>query len=190
MKVVSMSKTEGDVNSALHGAVLGINKSLGRTRGRISKLECEIYVIPSGAYVSLMTVVNGEMSCQKEVLGVNIRGVSKDSSMEKATEKLNALLKDKNGDMVDMYSKTVQTLPGRAYTTMIAALNGALKVEKSGVKNASERRSRIKKTLELLDNSPSALNIARVAGIFGVSRTIIYRDLEALGFDRARDAEK
>jgi predicted DNA-binding transcriptional regulator YafY len=40
-------------------------------------------------------------------------------------------------------------------------------------------------TLELLGDSPATINIARVAEIFGVSRSIIYRDLEALGFDRA-----
>ena len=71
---------------------------------------------------------------------------------------------------------------------MITAMNE--EVVKPPSKDTKARRRRIKKTIELLGNAPTALNIARVAQIFGVSRSIIYRDLEALGFDRAGIDEK
>ncbi|HDY73670.1 MAG TPA: HTH domain-containing protein [Euryarchaeota archaeon] len=47
------------------------------------------------------------------------------------------------------------------------------------------RRKRIKKGLELLGNDPTVINVARLANTFGVSRTMIYKDLEYLGFKRS-----
>jgi DeoR/GlpR family transcriptional regulator of sugar metabolism len=38
--------------------------------------------------------------------------------------------------------------------------------------------------LRLLNNDPKAINLVRVAKIFGVSRDTIYRDLEELGIKR------
>jgi hypothetical protein len=183
MKIISKAKTSRSVNRALVGALKQVNKELKGTSGVITKLECEISLAASGAYVSIMTTINGEEVCQKEVLGVNTRGGNRDHSLRKAAESLNGLLKDKNGEIVDIYSKTAAPLPGRVYTTMIAAINEEAK--KPFVKDTLARRERIKKTLELLGNAPTAINIARVAEIFGVSRSIIYRDLEALGFERA-----
>ena len=51
---------------------------------------------------------------------------------------------------------------------------------------AKETMERIRKIVELLNNNPSALNVAKVAEVFGVSRTMIYKDLEALGFKRVQ----
>ena len=59
---------------------------------------------------------------------------------------------------------------------------------KKGV--ADPEGANTQKTLELLGNAPNSLNIAHVAEIFGVSRSIIYRDLEALGYERAGIDEK
>jgi hypothetical protein len=188
MKVISKSRTSGDVNTALYEALVQMNKDLKNVAGVITKLGCEISVRPSGAYVSLTTVINGEQQSHKEIFGVNIRRVNRERSISNATEELNGLLKDKNGDIVDIYSKTAAALPGRFYTTMIAAINERAK--EPAVKDAIGRRERIKKTLELLNNAPAAINIARVAEVFGVSRSMIYRDLEVLGFDRGNEAEK
>ena len=188
MKVISKAKSSRSVNRALQTTLKQVNRELDGTDGVITKLECEILLIPSGAHVSVMTLVNGEAECHKEVLGVNVRGGTRDHSLRKAANILNEILNEKSGDIVDIYSKTVATLPGRVYTTMITAINEE-KVEPP-TKDTKARRTRIKKTIELLGNAPTALNIARVAFIFGVSRSIIYRDLETLGFDRAGIDEK
>ncbi len=188
MKVISKVRSSRSVNKALRGALKEVNIELGSVDGLITKLECEVSLIPSGALVSIMTTVNGDDKCHKEVLGVNTRGGNGDTSVRKAAGGLNELLKDKNGEIIDIYSKTVAPLPGRVYTTMIAAVN---ETDKGPiVKDTGARRERIKKTLELLGNSPNSLNIARVAEIFGVSRSIIYRDLEVLGYERAGIDEK
>ena len=188
MKVISKAKTSRSVNRALQGALKQVNKELDGVNGLITKLECEISLTAYGAYVSIMTTINGEEPCHKEVLGVNTRGGNRDSSLIKAAAGLNELLGDENGGIVDIYSKTVAPLPGRVYTTMIAAING----EPGGQTpdDTAARRERIKKTIELLGNSPGTINIAHVAEIFGVSRSIIYRDLEALGFERVGIEEK
>ncbi len=188
MKVISKSKTSRRVSTALYEAVAQMNEELKTVDGIITKLECEISVRRSGAYVALMTIINGNHSCDKEIFGANVRGVNMERSVTKAAEKLNGFLKGREGEIADIYSKTVATLPGRFYTTMIAAINSGM--GEPAAKDARTRRERIKKTLELLDNTPSAINIVKVAEVFGVSRSIIYRDLEVLGFDRVGEAEK
>jgi hypothetical protein len=188
MKVISKAKTSRSVGKALREAVKQVNKELKNVDGIINKLECEISLVPYGAYVSLMTTVNGDEPHHKEVFGVNTRGSNRDNSVRKAAKSLNDLLNDRNGEIVDIYSKTVTPLPGRVYTTMIAAINE--ETEEPSIKDASMRRERIKETLALLGNAPTAINIVRVAEVFGVSRSIIYRDLEALGFERVGESEK
>jgi len=188
MKVISKAKASRSVKRALQGALNQVNKELEGTPGMITKLECEISLSAYGAYVSIMTTINGDEPCRKEVLGVNTRGGNRDSSVIKAAGGLNELLGEKSGEIVDIFSRTVSPLPGRVYTTMIAAVNGVS--EDSSTRSTGARRERIKKTLELMGNSPATINIAHVAEIFGVSRSIIYRDLESLGFDRAGAGEK
>jgi hypothetical protein len=181
MRILTKSKSAGDVNSALKKVLEEINQELKKIDGTITKLECDVSVGPSGASVTITTVLNGSRPLRKEVIGVNERGISKGLSIQKSSEKMNLLLAGKKGEIADMFSKTVVSLPGRAYTTMIAAINEEIVEE---VKDANTRRERIKKSLELLNSDPSAINIAKVAEIFGVSRNIIYRDLEVLGFRR------
>ncbi len=188
MKVISKAKASRNVNTGLHEAVTQVNKELKNVNGVITKLECDISVRPSGAYVSVMVTVNGDQPWRKEIFGVNTRGANREHSVKKATKSLNELLKDKGGGIVGVYSKTATSLPGRVYTTMIAAVNED--ETQPTVNDANSRRERIKKTLELLDNTPEAINIAKVAEIFGVSRSMIYRDLEVLGFDRGGESEK
>lgn len=190
MKVISNSRSGKDVNTALYEVVAQMNRNLIGVGGVITKLECEISVRPSGAYISLTVAINGDLPCSKEIFGVNVRGINKEYSVMKAAKSLNSFLKDKDGEIGDTYSKTAYVLPGRVYTTTIVAINGDIAAEEPFAMDVNARRCRIKKLLELLDNTPAAINIARVAEIFGVSRSIIYRDLEALGFDRGSEPEK
>lgn len=182
MNVITKSKTGANVEHALETLVTEINEELKGVDGKITNTQYDISAGPAGACVSVTLVINGNAPIHKELVGVNEKGVSREHAMRKAGAKLNKILEGKKGEIADIYAKTIVTpLPGRVYTTIIAAVNEEA-LEKA--RNADIRRGRIKKTLELLNNDPSAINVARVAEVFGVSRTMIYRDLEALGFKR------
>lgn len=183
MRVISRSKSGPDVGVALKNVIEKMNEEFMTIDGIISRTKCEVAFGPLAVTVTATVVINGSEPRHKELVGVNERGVSRDHAMKKATEKLNKLLDDKGGEISDIFTKTIVTpLPGRVYTTIIASINEDI-LEKAHDVNI--RRQRIKKILQLVDNNPSAINIASVADIFGVSRTMIYKDLEALGFKRA-----
>lgn len=184
MGLISWTKGATTVSKALSATLENLNDELSRTDGLIHKMTCDLSAGPAGASVSVTLLVNGSEPRMKRVLGVNERGINREHAMRKATEKMNHLLGDIEGELVDVFVKTVVTpLPGRVYTTLIVAVN---EDQLSEARDADMRRQRIRKALELLGNNPSVLNVASVAEIFGVSRTIIYRDLEALGFRRGR----
>jgi hypothetical protein len=183
MRVLSKSKSGPEVGIALQNVINEMNEELKKIDGIISKTECDVSFGPLAVTVTATVVINGSEPRHKELIGVNERGVSREHAMKKATEKLNQLLADKEGEIADIFTKTIVTpLPGRVYTTIIASINEDV-LEKAH--DANIRRQRIKRILQLMDNNPSAINIASVADIFGVSRTMIYKDLEALGFKRA-----
>lgn len=183
MKIISKSKSGPEVGVALENVVEEINKELMAIDGIISKTECDVSFGPLAVTVTATVVINGTEPRHKELVGVNERGVSREHSMKKATENLNHVLLEKNGEIADLFIKTIVTpLPGRVYTTIIASINEDA-LEKAH--DATIRRQRIKRILQLVDNNPSAINIASVASIFGVSRTMIYKDLESLGYKRA-----
>lgn len=187
MKIISKTATGVDVGSALDKAVESINEELKKVGGVITSAEYEINLGVSGASVNITLAINGSEPRKKEVVGVNVRGYSREQSVKKAANLINSFLENKRGEIVSVYTKTIDTpLPGRVYTTMIVAING---YELEEVRDAEIRRERIKRALELLNNDPSVINVARVAEVFGVSRTIIYRDLEALGFKRTSGEE-
>ncbi len=183
MQIISKSKSGPEVGIALQEVVDNINSELKTNDGIISKTECDVTFGPLAVTVTATVVINGNEPRHKELIGVNERGVSREHSMRKATETLNQVLTGKNGEIADIFTKTIVTpLPGRVYTTIIASINEDI-LEKAH--DANIRRQRIKRILQLVDNNPSAINIASVADIFNVSRTMIYKDLEALGFKRA-----
>jgi hypothetical protein len=183
MRIISVTKTGGDVSSALEATVTEMNRELKNVDGVISKTESDISAGPSGASVTITTAVNGSEPRRKEVIGINEKGASREHSMRKAVQKMNEMIGDKDGYISDIYTKTIVTpLPGRVYTTIIASVNEEV-LEKAI--DANTRRERIRKIVELLNNDPSAINVAKVAEVFSVSRTMIYKDLEALGFKRA-----
>lgn len=188
MRVISTSKSGPEVGVALDGVIAEMNEELKAIDGVISKTECDVSFGPLAVTVTSTVVINGDEPRHKELIGVNERGVSREHSMKKATEKLNQLLEGKTGEIADIFTKTIVTpLPGRVYTTIIAAINEDIL---EAAHDANIRRQRIKRILQLVNNNPSAINIASVADIFGVSRTMIYKDLEALGFKRAEKEEE
>jgi len=178
-----VTKTGGDVSSALEATIKEINKELKNVDGVISKTESDISAGPSGASVTITTAVNGSEPRRKKILGINEKGASREHSMRKAVQKMNSMIGNKEGYISDIYTKTIVTpLPGRVYTTIVASINEEVLEE---AVDANTRRERIRKVVELLNNNPTAINVAKVAEVFGVSRTMIYKDLEALGFRRA-----
>lgn len=182
MKLLSKTKGGGTVNNALEDVLKELNEELKGVDGLISTINCDLHAGPAGASVSVTLIINGNEPRKKVVVGVNEKGINREHSMKKAAQKFNEIMKIKNGELVDVFVKTVVTpLPGRVYTTIIGAVNEVLLEE---VQDSTMRRHRIKKALELLSNDPSAINVASVAEVFGVSRTIIYKDLDALGFNR------
>jgi hypothetical protein len=184
MKIITRSIASGDIGSALTKCTRGINEELEKVDGRITKAYTEVSVGPSGGYVTINVAVSGNTPHRKSIIGINQKGKNLEVSMKKATEKLNGIIADKKGEVVDVFTKTISTpLSGRVYTTIIAAINEEVFMPAN---NARLRRQRLKNILEFLNNDPKAINISQVAEVFGVSRGIIYKDLEELGFKRSR----
>lgn len=182
MRLLSKTKGSSTVSNALAEVLKDLNEDLKGVDGLINRLNCDLSAGPAGASVTLSLVINGNEPRRKMVVGVNEKGINREHSMKKATNKFNEITNSMDGDLVDFFVKTVVTpLPGRVYTTMVGAVN-EVKLEEA--QDSVMRRQRIRKALELFNNTPGAINVASVAEVFGVSRTIIYKDLEALGFNR------
>ena len=182
MQIIGNTKVGVDVSGALEEALKEMNENLKAVDGSITDMECDVSAGPSGASVSMTAVVNGSEPRRKELVGINEKGVSREHAMKKTIDRLNERMKEKSGEIADVYIKTIVTpLPGRVYTTMIVAVNEDLL---EVAQDSNVRRQRIRKALELMGNDPSSINVASVAQIFGVSRTMIYKDLEAMGFKR------
>jgi hypothetical protein len=184
MLVITKSKSEKDVSKALEVLIEEVNEELEKAGGIITGVECEVTVGPLEASVSASVFLDGDEPRQKFLIGVNEKGYNRENSMKKAEKRVNSFLIDTGGKIAGEFVKTMSILPERVYTTLIIAVN-ANSLKDPNTLDTEGRRKRIKKTLELLGNDPSALNVARIAGLFGVSRTMIYKDLEVLGFKRS-----
>jgi hypothetical protein len=185
MNFVSAFDRGHTVEEALNGAVKNVNEQLKNVDGLIEDIDFQIDVGYSGATVSVAISLNGDEPLHTEIIGVNQRGINTGQSLKKATEAMNNSLSHRKGMIKGFAVENIEPIPGRAYSTIIAAINEDKIKEPS---DSISRRRRIKKSLELLNREPSALNIAKVAEVFGVSRKMIYHDLEALGFDRKDEA--
>jgi hypothetical protein len=184
MFVVTKSKSENEVGKALELLIDEINDELEKTDGLISGIDCDVTVGPLDASVSASVFIDGTEPRRKFLIGVNAKGHSREYSMKKAEKLANVFLKDSGGAIAGSFVKTISTLPGRVYTTLIIAVNGSSINDVQGI-DTETRRERIKKGIELLGDDPSVLNIANLAKIFGISRTMIYKDLEIIGYKRS-----
>jgi len=187
MHIVSAFERGHTVEDALDTAVKSVNEQLKVTDGLIDKIDFQVDVGYSGATVSIVLSINGDSPMHTEVIGVNRRGINNNQALKKATEALNNILHRRKGRIQDFVVKNIEPIPGRAYTTILVAINED-KIE--DVYDAATRRKRLEKALDLLKRDPSTLNIAKVAEVFGVSRKMIYHDLEALGYGRKEAAAK
>lgn len=187
MNIVSTFERGHTVEEALETAVKSINEQLQGVDGLIDKIDFQVDVGYSGATISIALSLNGDSPMHTEIIGINQRGINNSQALKKATEVLNHTLKNRKGSIQDFAVKNIEPIPGRAYSTILIAINED-KVKET--QDAAGRRRRIEKALDLLNREPSAFNIAKVAEVFGVSRKMIYHDLEFLGFGRSESEEK
>lgn len=187
MNLVSAFERGHNVEEALDAAVNKVNDQLKTVDGLIDKLDFQVDVGYSGATVSIMLSLNGDEPLHTEIIGVNQRGLNNSQALKKATQIMNDALLHRKGSIQDFTVKNIEPIPGRAYTTILLAINEDLIKDPQ---DAASRRRRMKKALELLNREPAALNIAKVAEVFGVSRKMIYHDLEALGIARKAGTPK
>ncbi len=183
MFVISKAKSGKEVGTALEELIEEINKELENADGMINCLEGEVAVGPLEANVSVSVFLDGDELVEKFLIGVNEKAYDRESSMKKAQKHINQMLTDRKGNIAGYFIKTITSPLGRVYTTLIIAVNSGTFKSLNGADTES-RRTRIKKGLELFGNDPSVLNVAQLAHQFGVSRTMIYKDLEVLGFKR------
>lgn len=182
MQIISSSKSDAEVSSALENAVKEVNETIAKVNGEICKLLCEISTGPIEATATITVLINGDRPIKKEIVGVNEKSYTKEKSIKKADQRINELLKNKKGTIADSFLKTITTLPTRVYTTIIVGVNGEEVVEEVG--DVKSRRERLKRAIELLGNDPNTINIAEIAKLFGVSRPMVYKDIEAIGYTR------
>jgi hypothetical protein len=172
------------VRKALERAATELNQSLAKTQGRITNLDVNIYSGVVGAIVRLVIIVDERDFRPKRILWANETGSTDEKALRRAREKINAQLTKLRGEIAGFYLKFITPMiPKHTYATLIIAVNGELP-KKVGKLDSGERREQLAAMLRLLNNDPKAINLVRVAKIFGVSRDTIYRDLEELGIKR------
>lgn len=184
MRLLSVTKNGSTVKEALEKATSSINDELGNVPGSINGLETEINVGLSGAKVQLFLTVDDKKVCSKRIFWVNEGGTSEAEALSLAKENLNLRMGKFSGEIADFHFQFISPpLPKRVYVTIIIATNEKVPEK---VKNLSteERRARLNHIINLLGNEAGAINISKTAKTFDVTRNVIYRDLEKLGFER------
>lgn len=187
MNIVSAFERGHNVEEALDAAVKEVNEQLKTVDGLIDKIDFQVDVGYSGATVSVVLSLNGDAPLHTEVIGVNQRGINNNQALKKATQVMNNALMHRKGSIQDFEVKNIEPIPGRAYTTILVAINENAIEDPH---DATSRRRRLQKALDLLKRDSATLNIAKVAEVFGVSRKMIYHDLESIGIGRKEVAAK
>jgi len=172
------------VRKALGHAATELNEILTKTQGCITKLDANIDSGISGATVRIVTVVDESDIRPKCILWANEVGGSEATALNRAQEKINAQLAKLRGEVAGFYLKFITPpIPKRTYATLLVAVNE--EVPEKVVKLSSvERRERLAAIFRLLGNEPRAINLAKIAKVFSVSRDTIYKDLHELGIER------
>ena len=173
------------MRKALGHAATELNEILTKTQGCITKLDANIDSGISGATVRIITVVDESDIRPKCVLWANEVSGSEATALNRAQEKINAQLAKLRGEVAGFYLKFITPpLPKRTYATLIVAVNEEIPEKVVGKLSSAERRERLAAVLRLLGNEPRAINLAKMAKIFSVSRDTIYNDLHELGIER------
>jgi hypothetical protein len=138
----------------------------------------------TGSTVRIVVTIDESDIRPKCILWVNEAGKDERSAFSRAERRINAQLTKLKGQVAGFYMKFIRPpLPKRIYATLIMAVNEEVpsKISKLDVE---ERRERLAAVMRLLGNDPKAVNLSRIAKMFGVSRDVIYKDLRKLGIQR------
>ncbi len=182
MRIIGSCKTGMDVKGALDKVEEELNTELQGVPGKIVDMRANVEAGLGGAVVEIMILIDGADPANKFILGVNEKGISEEHALKRARDEMNKRLGSIDGGVLaGFYVKTLTTpVPGRVFSTILAAINeeGGRDL---GTLSSEERRTRLQYILSLLGNDPKALNISRVAELFGTTRNVIYSDLERIG---------
>ncbi len=184
MRVLSTTEHAGSVKRALGEAVTELNRRLAETPGRIARMSASVDSGVTGATVRIVVAVDESEAHPKCVIWANEAAGNDGTALRRAEEKLNAQLSKLKGQAAGFYVKFIRPpLPKRVYATVIVAVNEEVQ---EAVKKppAGERRERLAAAIKLLGGDPRAINLSRMARVFGVSRDVVYRDLEKVGAKR------
>lgn len=161
-----------------------LNSRLAETPGRIAHMKAKLASGLAGATVRIVVAVDENNLCPKCIIWANEAGGDEAAALRRAGEKINAQLKRLKGEAAGFYIEFIRPpLPRRVYATMIVAVNEEIP-EGVGKLTADERRERLAAAIKLLASDPKAINLSKVAELFGVSRDVLYEDLRKLGFER------
>lgn len=184
MRVLTSVQRASSVRAALGKAISSLNDQLAEIPGSITKMDADVGVGMAGATTRIAVVVDEAEIVPKCLLWANEPGGDDKIALARAEKKINTELKKLSGRVASFYMKFISPpVPRRTYATLIVAVNEELP-EKIGRLAAPERRERLAAILRMLGNDSRAINLSRVAGLFGVSRDVIYKDLRKLELER------
>ena len=184
MRILSSVGGGTSVKQALKKAAAELNSKLAETPGRIAHMRAKLASGLAGATVRIVVAVDEANLCPKCIIWANEAGGDESAALRRAGEKINAQLDRLKGEAAGFYIEFIRPpLPKRIYATMIVAVNEEIP-DGVGKLTADERRERLAAAIKLLASDPKAVNLSRVAELFGVSRDVLYEDLRKLGFER------
>ncbi len=184
MQILGSTGNGGTVKEALQNAAENTNEKLSNVPGSIAGIKTDLNVGLSGAKVQLVTTVEDRKNRAKKILWTNEGGSNEAEALSKAQERLNPKIEEISGEIADFHLEFLSPpLPQRIYVTIIIGVNKTVPKETDNL-NTEERRARVREIINLLGGKASAINISKTAKAFNVTRDVIYRDIEKLGFER------
>lgn len=184
MQILGSTGNGGTIREALQEAAKTTNKKLSNTPGSIAEIETDLNVGVSGGKVQLVVTVEDKKTRPKKIIWANKGGSNEEEAISKAKEKLNPKIEKISGEIADFHLKFVSPpLPQRTYVTIILGVNETIPKKTKNL-NTEERRARLREIINLLGGEASTINISKISKVFNVTRDVIYRDIEKMGFDR------
>ncbi len=184
MRVLTSVHRASSVKGALEGTIGPLNTQLAEISGCITKMDADVGVGMAGATARITVIVDEAEMAPKFLIWANEPGGDENSALIRAEKKLNIQLQKISGRVAAFYLKFISPpVPRRTYATIIVAVNENIP-EKVGKLTAPARRERLAAMLRMFGNDSRAINLSRVAKLFGVSRDVIYEDLRKLGTKR------
>ncbi len=184
MRIIGSIENGGSVKEALQKIGKTTNEKLSNTPGSIAGIETNINVGLSGAKIQLILTIDDKKNKPKKILWTNKGGSNEGEALSKAQEELNPKIEKLSGEIADYHLEFLSPpLPQRIYVTIIIGINETIPQTTHNL-DTEERRARLREIINQLGGEATAINISKTANVFGVTRDVIYRDIEKLGFSR------